>query len=339
MASVTKSDVVVEVVKTSEWGSGFEGQFRITNNNAYDVLNWTLDFRCPEDFTWFSEGDIVPGPGRAKKTLVPKEWTKVVKAKSTLVMGFGGKTTPPTDLRFVQSLPLVGVDPTLETRGRWGGKVLAPYVDACAYPTPNLNAMAGGSWNNFFTLAFVVAGRDKKAAWGGTVPLDSQYFLDQIRKLRAAGGEVSISFGGANGIELAQAIQDVDELVAAYSSVIDLYSLTRVDMDIEGGAVADRASVDRRNKALAQLQKLYPGLQITYCLPVLPTGLTADGVALIENAFKNKVKVAGFHGMAMGESRKWAQSHVLPLTLIASMCVRGGSPVAPCCSPVGPERV
>ena len=307
MATVTGSDVVAVAVKTSEWSSRFEGQFRITNQNPYDVLNWTLDLECPETFAWFSDGDVTRhGPATKSKTLVtitPKEWNRVIRAKSTLVMGFGGTEELPTNLVFNQVLPMIGKDPTLLKRGDFGDKAVAPYVDACAFPTPDLVAVAKDSGLEFFTMAFIVASRDNRPAWGGTIPLDTQYLLDQVRQIRGAGGDVVVSFGGANGVELAQAIEDVDVLVRAYGDVIDMYSLVRVDFDIEGGAVADEASVDRRNRALAQVQKLYPKIQITYCLPVLPTGLTPDGEAVLVNAHKHGVKLAGIHGMSMGELR------------------------------------
>ena len=308
MATVTGSDVVATAVKTSDWGSGFEGQFHITNHNPYDVLNWTMDLECPETFTWFSDGDVTRHddkgpPSRPRSSITPKEWKRVIRAGSTVVMGFGGTAVLPGNLVFNQVLPLIGEDPTLLKRGDFGDKAVAPYVDACAFPTPDLVAVAKDSGLEFFTMAFIVASRDNRPAWGGTIPLDTQYLLDQVRQIRGAGGDVVVSFGGANGIELAQAIKDVDLLVRAYEDVIDMYSLVRVDFDIEGGAVADKASVDRRNRALAQVQKLYPKIQITYCLPVLPTGLTPDGEAVLVNAHKHGVKLAGIHGMSMGKLR------------------------------------
>ncbi len=122
----------------------------------------------------------------------------------------------------------------------------------------------------------------------------------QIRSLRLQHGDVIISFGGANGVELAQAITNVTALVAAYQSVIDLYKLRWVDFDIEGGAVADAVSVDRRNRAIAILQQANPGLTVSYCLPVLPAGLTHDGVALLANAVKNGVRVDVLQVMEKG---------------------------------------
>jgi hypothetical protein len=75
--------------------------------------------------------------------------------------------------------------------------------------------------------------------------------------------------------------------------------LNRIDFDIEGGAVAEDASVDRRNKAIVELKKKYSNLQITYCLPVLPIGLALAGEKLVQNAKKNGAVIESFHGMSM----------------------------------------
>lgn len=295
--TVKTSDVRASATKKSDWGSGYDGQFVIENKNPYDVLNWTMTYDCPEDFTWFSDGDLTRSGTTV--TMVPKDYNRVIKAGETKTLGFGGVKALPTNIKFHQILPLVGDDPTEKTRGQWGSKNVAPYVDACAFPTPSLTEYSKNSGLKYYTLAFITADPHGDPAWGGTVPLDTQYMLDQIREIRAAGGDVSISFGGANGIELAMAINDVDALVDAYSEVIDLYTLRQMDLDIEGGAVADAESVDRRNKALAILAAKYPDLKISYCLPVLPTGLTADGVALVKNAKKNNVPIDTWRCMSM----------------------------------------
>ena len=295
--TVKTSDVRASVSKKSDWGSGYDGQFSIENKNAYDVLNWTMTFECPEEFTWFSDGDISRSGTTVK--MVPKDYNRVIKAGETKTLGFGGVKAVPSDIKFEQILPMVGDDPAEKTRGDWGSKNIAPYVDACAFPVPSLSEYSKKSGLKYFTLAFVTADRDGDPSWGGTTPLDTQFMLDQIRGVRAGGGDVSISFGGANGTELAVAIGDVDALVDAYSEVIDLYTLRQMDMDVEGGAVADAESVDRRNKALAILAAKYPDLKISYCLPVLPTGLTADGVALVKNAKANKVPIDTWRCMSM----------------------------------------
>ena len=299
MATVPSTKLELTVSKTSDWNTGYDGQFKLENKNDYDILQWgmTFDFPESENFTWFSEGDLVRKGN--KVTMIPKDWNMSIPAGTTKIIPFGGVKALPGNLKYNQILPLVGKDPSLAKRGKWSSKAVAPYVDACAFPTPDLPAISKASGLKFFTLAFITADSNNKASWAGTIPLSSQHLLSQVRQIRSSGGDISISFGGANGIELADAIKDVDALVAEYSRVIDLYSLTRIDFDIEGGAVADTEGVDRRNKAINILNKKYPNLQITYCLPVLPTGLALAGELLVRNARVNNAIIHSFNGMSM----------------------------------------
>ncbi|SNQ46253.1 Cellulose-binding family II (fragment) [Frankia canadensis] len=125
----------------------------------------------------------------------------------------------------------------------------------------------------------------------------------QIGQLRALGGEPRVSFGGANGIELGQACTSATDLAAAYGEVISTYALTRVDFDIEGAATADTAASTRRAQAIASLQRDAAAagrtLDVSFTLPVLPTGLTQDGVNLLANAKANGVNVNTVNVMAM----------------------------------------
>ena len=112
-----------------------------------------------------------------------------------------------------------------------------------------------------------------------------------------------ISFGGAANQELAEVITGVTQLTAAYQSVIDAYNLTHIDFDIEGGALAQRASVDRRSQAIAALQQAATAagrpLEVSFTLPVLPTGLTPDGIYLLQSALQHGVRISGVNIMAM----------------------------------------
>src|SRR5205823_3131679 len=128
-------------------------------------------------------------------------------------------------------------------------------------------------------------------SWGGFTPMSDKFMLGDIQGLRSSGGDVGVSFGGANGTPIDAAITDVNSLVTAYSQVIDTYSLTWIDFDIEGFWIAEPASVSRRNQAAAKLQAKYPGLRISYTLPVMPTGLTQDGINVINGAKSAGVKI------------------------------------------------
>lgn len=191
----------------------------------------------------------------------------------------------------------------------WPAHVYAPYVDMGLYPTYNLVATAQGQGIKYFNLGFVVADANNKPSWGGYTdyeitgtPFD-QALRSQVSSLRGLGGDVAVSFGGAANNELAVAITDVKALQNAYQSVITAYGLTRVDFDIEGAAVNDRTSIDRRSQALAALQKTAVAagqpLQVWFTLPVLPTGLTADGLYVLQSALKYGVTISGVNVMAM----------------------------------------
>src|SRR4029079_15096457 len=88
---------------------------------------------------------------------------------------------------------------------------------------------------------------------------------------------ITISFGGAAGQEAALTASSAASLQAEYQSVIDRYHVNSLDFDIEGAAVQDQHSITLRDHAIAGLQAANPGLTISYTLPVLPTGLNADG--------------------------------------------------------------
>ena len=180
-------------------------------------------------------------------------------------------------------------------------KVFAPYVDVCIYPTFSLTDCYTATGQKYYTLAFIISANvdDQEPAWGGAILLDENHMMDDINNLRSQGGDIIISFGGANGTELAQSITNLSTLTATYQTVIDKYNLTYIDLDIEGAAVTHTESIDRRNKAMVNLQAANPSLKVTYCLPVLPSGLTQDGVNVLQNAMSNGVDIHCVNVMAM----------------------------------------
>ena len=201
--------------------------------------------------------------------------------------------------------------PPPATGDRWGKSFYAPYVDMGGWPVPDLLAISqtngGGS---LFTAAFMQATPDGKLAWAGLNALEPGAANDQaqsinrsIKALQSAGGDVMISLGGQAGTSLAQwgstHGMTAAQLAGAYAGVIDTYGITHLDFDIEGAAVADPASIALNSQALKLLQQSKPQVQIWYTLPVLPTGLTADGLKVVDSALKAGVKLAGVNVMAM----------------------------------------
>ncbi|MFJ8614439.1 cellulose binding domain-containing protein [Streptomyces clavifer] len=179
------------------------------------------------------------------------------------------------------------------------GAGFAPYIDTSLYPAYDLLDTAGKTGVKEFTLAFITSGGSCTPLWGGVTGLGDDKVAAQIGALRAGGGDVRVSFGGAAGAELALHCSTPAELATAYGKVIDTYGLTKVDFDVEGGALPDTAANSRRSQAIAQLQKSHPGLDVSFTLPVMPEGLTQPGVDLIADAKKNGVRVDAVNIMAM----------------------------------------
>lgn len=178
-------------------------------------------------------------------------------------------------------------------------KVCAPYVES--WGNLSISALATGTGNKFYTLAFIISNSTANSApyWDGTMPLSDNKYVSDIAGLRAQGGDVIISFGGASGMELAQVHTSVSSLQSAYQQVITKYNLKWMDLDIEGAFIADATTINRRNQALKNLQAANPGLKFSYTLPVMPEGLTQDGLNLLSNAKSNGVQVDIVNVMAM----------------------------------------
>ncbi|MDF3297665.1 glycoside hydrolase family 18 protein [Streptomyces tropicalis] len=175
----------------------------------------------------------------------------------------------------------------------------APYVDTSLYPAFDLLASADATGVKDYNLAFVTDGGGCTPKWGGVTDLASDAVASRIGALRAKGGDVRVSFGGASGSELATTCSSADALAAAYGKAVDQFKLTKVDFDVEGGALPDTAANTRRAQAIAALQKQHPGLDVSFTLPVMPEGLTQDGVNLLSDARSNGVQISTVNVMAM----------------------------------------
>ncbi|MFK0154942.1 chitinase [Streptomyces sp. NPDC090499] len=180
------------------------------------------------------------------------------------------------------------------------GTSFAPYVSA----TEAAGTDAAGSPSTY-NLAFVIAdGSSCTPAWNGTDAVGSSTVKSRISKLKEDGATVRVSFGGASGKELATTCSSATKLAAAYGAALDAAGSTQADFDIEGDTLADSDSVALRSEAIALLQKERPDLEVSFTLPVMPSGLDSDGLALLESANKYDVQVSTVDIMTMnyGES-------------------------------------
>jgi hypothetical protein len=186
------------------------------------------------------------------------------------------------------------------THAGWPAKVFAPYMYIGAGDHFQLTHCDDACGQKFYTIAFVIAGRDgKQPAWDGRWPMEGNLYADQINAIRSRGGDVIVSFGGEAGTEIAIAETNVTALEAEYQSVMDRYKLTWLDFDIEGDALDNSDANTRRNAALADLQKKNPGLIISYTLPVDPNGISRESQSLLADAVSKGLKVHSANVMTM----------------------------------------
>lgn len=185
------------------------------------------------------------------------------------------------------------------------GPIFTPYVDMSLTPDENVVQMAKDAGLHNVTLAFVQSNGNGGIGWGGTGSISNAAFpngttiLSAIQGLQNEGVNVAISFGGAAGIDPAAAATSASQLQAQYQSVINTYGVHSLDFDIEGAVIANTAATKLRNQALAGLEAANPGLEITFTLPVMPTGLTSEGLNLLSSAESAGVSISRVNIMAM----------------------------------------
>ncbi|MFF9043376.1 cellulose binding domain-containing protein [Streptomyces parvulus] len=324
---------------TSEWSDGYTAQYVVTNGGDAVKTDWTLEFDLPAGAKLGSLWNAQSKVSGQHVTVTPPAWdTDGLKAGESVTVGLvvngtaeptgclvdgaecttddgaapepdGRPTEPPAPTATPEPTAPDSAEPDpTDTapaptgdpgEGTAAGAGFAPYVDTSLYPAYDLLANAEATGVKDYTLAFVTDGGGCTPKWGGVTDLASDAVAQQIGALRARGGDVRVSFGGASGSELGTTCTSPEALAAAYGKVVDAYDLTKVDFDVEGGALPDTAANTRRARAVAALQKEHPGLDVSFTLPVMPEGLTQAGVDLLADAKENGVDIDTVNIMAM----------------------------------------
>jgi chitinase len=178
---------------------------------------------------------------------------------------------------------------------------VAPYFETWAYgggytPTTLMQAKASGGVLGA-TMAFGVSGGGCSLGGGLEANMSGAGKTD-IVNFQAAGGRVILSFGGASGTYLESACSD-DGMYTLVKSVIDTTGARAIDFDVEGSQLDVAALNTRRNNVVKRLQTTYPGLYVSYTLPVDPTGLESDALTVLRGANAAGINVSMVNVMAM----------------------------------------
>ena len=183
--------------------------------------------------------------------------------------------------------------------------VLPPHVFAPYYfnTTDTLAATSKASGAKYLTLAFLQTAKPGSCTvdWNGdpSMPVGKTYAAG-IAAVQAAGGNIVPSFGGASADsadeELADSCHSVSAIAGQYEKVVTTYHVTRLDLDTEEDSLNNYAGIDRRNKAVAMVerwaQRTHRSVQFVYTIPTNTTGTDQGGSYVLQNAVANGAQIA-----------------------------------------------
>ncbi|MCE4027801.1 chitinase [Microbacterium sp. Au-Mic1] len=208
---------------------------------------------------------------------------------------------------------------------RWFGG----YYDITATDPPK--DVLSGSGSDAVVLAFVTAGPGDtcRPTWGGVYSLaEAGDALDLDRRIaqkRQDGAPVTVSFGGTRGAELATACASIGDLMNAYAAVLERYTVTAIDLDLEHPALSDVVAGDRRAEAVARLQERQRAkgseLSVWLTLPAGQDGLGTDGLRSIRQLLQAGVQLSGVNAMTMDDSAPLAGRSMAAATITALTAV------------------
>ncbi|GCF10000.1 chitinase [Dictyobacter arantiisoli] len=187
----------------------------------------------------------------------------------------------------------------------------APYVMPLANNPPNLTTVMSASGVKAFTLAFVVANGGCTPAWETDSGLDNVSSDTQmgpiINAIRAAGGDVVVSFGGYGGTKLGESCGTPQATAAAEQAIINKYSLHALDFDLEEPEYENATAINNELGAAQILQNNNPGLYESITIPGTTSGTGYFGQQLLNNAkslgyIPNNYAIMPFDGGFSGAS-------------------------------------
>src|SRR6266540_7371716 len=163
----------------------------------------------------------------------------------------------------------------------------APYLMPFDNSPPDPIEVMNATGQKAFQLAFILApnGGGCSPTWDGTRPVsaDSQAAA-LINRIRANGGDVSVSIGGFGGTKLGQTCGSPAATAAAYQQVVDRYSLKALDFDLEEPEYENATAVANELGAAQILQRDNPGLYVSVTMPATASGTGYFGQQLLNNA-------------------------------------------------------
>src|SRR5690242_9020914 len=164
----------------------------------------------------------------------------------------------------------------------------APYLMPQSNNPPDPVTVMNATGLKAFQLAFILApnGGGCSPTWDGTSAVSSDSdAANLISRIRANGGDVSVSIGGYGGTKLGQTCGTPEATAAAYQQVVSKYALKAIDFDLEEPEYENTAAVHNEIGAARILQQNNAGLYVS-----VTTAGTAAGTGWFGTQMLNEAK-------------------------------------------------
>ncbi|MBE1487246.1 chitinase [Plantactinospora soyae] len=254
-------------VKTSDWGSGWEGKYTITNGGASTINGWSVAFDLPAGTTMGSYWDALLTSSGQRHTFTNRSWNGSLAPGASVSFGFlatgsgspanctlngasCGGGTPPTTAPPTTRPPTT--PPTTQP----------PTNPPTNPPTSGLpRHFLTGYWHNFDNPAVELRLRDVPAEYDliavafaeatgtpGTVTFGvdpglsaslggytNADFTADVRTVKARGKKVILSVGGETGRVAVNDSASATNFSNSVYALIQQYGFDGVDIDLENG--------------------------------------------------------------------------------------------------------
>ncbi|MFI6244282.1 chitinase [Micromonospora sp. NPDC050795] len=270
--------------KTSDWGSGWEGRYTITNGGSSTITGWQVPFTLPSGTSLGSYWDATVSSVGQRHTFTNRSWNGTLAPGASASFGFlatgsgspvdctlngatcaGGAppttappptTTPPTTTPPTTTPPTTPPTTSPPNAGlpkhALIGSLHASFANGAGYLRM---ADVPDDWD-VVNLAFgeptsVTSGDIRfqlcPAAECPNVETEAQ-FTAAIRAKQQQGKKVLLSIGGQNGQVQLTTTAARDTFVRSVSAIIDRYGLNGLDIDFEGHSLyLNTGDTDFRN--------------------------------------------------------------------------------------------
>jgi hypothetical protein len=166
--------------------------------------------------------------------------------------------------------------------GRMAG---APYLYLGWGNPPDPVAIMNATGVKAFTMAFMLSSGGCNPAWDGQRPLTGGADATAISRIKGAGGQVQISFGGWSGNKLGPNCSTPEAFAGAVQQVITAHRPDVVDFDIENSDEFENETVqDRILNGLKIVKQNNPSVKVVVTFGTTTGGPTYYGTRLIKRS-------------------------------------------------------